>query len=84
MPKCAQCSYILPPQFMVAINENEHRCRFCVEDKNEITYGKDKKATRKEIADDYVKFINMVREKNNILKDAIKGDTSDVPEKLIV
>jgi len=83
MPKCAKCGYILPPQFMTKMNEKDHLCQFCVEDKLVLTYPDGKKATRSDIAKEYELFLKMVKEKNNILKDAMKGDASGIPEKLI-
>jgi len=48
-----------------------------------LTYPDGEKATRKDIAKEYELFLKMVKEKNSILKDAIKGDASGIPEKLI-
>ena len=84
MPKCAKCGYILPPQFMTKMSEKDSLCQFCVEDKLILTYSDGrKKVNRKDIADEYKLFLKMVREKNDILKDAMKGDASGIPEKLI-
>jgi len=83
MPKCAQCGYILPPQFMTPVSDNDHRCKFCMDDKLTLVDGDGVKSTRKDIADEYIKFLKIIKEKNEILKNAARGDVSEIPTKLL-
>jgi hypothetical protein len=78
MGQCKQCNDFLPPGFI----ENE-RCVFCVQDRKIIHYGEGKSVTKDEIIKEYDIFLKMVKEKNEILKNAVRGDASDVPESLL-
>jgi hypothetical protein len=76
---CKKCNCALPPGFI----ENGTICVFCERDVTTIHYG-DKSASKMELIKEYDIFLKMVKEKNSILKRAVKGDMSGIPEKLII
>jgi len=84
MGQCAKCREFLPPQLLTDVSESEKLCLFCEVDKKEIVYGTDRKVAKKEqVVKDYDVFLKIVKEKNQILKDAMKGDTSQVPASIL-
>lgn len=86
MPQCAKCKKFLPPNFITKISDKDSICEFCKRDVVIIRYGKfnEKSATRSEIVKEYQIFMKKVKERNSILKDAMKDDMKDIPEKLII
>lgn len=83
MGQCVKCKCFLPPQLMTDVDDGKKLCLFCEVDKNEITYGQGKVAVKEQIIKDYDMFLKIVKEKNNILKDAMKGDTSSIPKNIL-
>jgi hypothetical protein len=83
MGKCVKCAALLPPNFFEEVGPKI--CTFCLRDVKEIKYGEhgEKTATKEEIIKEYDIFLKIVKEKQEILKDATKGDMSNIPEKLI-
>lgn len=78
--QCKKCKSFLPPGFVEG-----DLCVFCVRGNEFIVYDEGKKrATKSELVEEYRVFLRMVKERNEILKNAVKGDLSDIPEKLIV
>lgn len=83
MPKCLKCSALLPPQLL---NESSKICLFCELDRKVIVYGEPpdvKTKNKDEVIKEYDIFLKMVKEKNEILKNAMKGDTSSIPTKIL-
>lgn len=84
MGQCVKCREFLPPQLLTDVSSNEKLCLFCEVDKKEIVYGPERKVAKKEeIIKEYDIFLKIVKEKNNILKDAMKGDTSAIPRSIL-
>lgn len=83
MGQCVKCRSMLPPQLLTDVSPTEKICLFCEVDKNEITYGQGKTAKKEEVIKEYDIFLKMVKEKNQILKDAMRGDTSGIPTKIL-
>lgn len=79
MAQCQVCRSMFPPGFV----EGE-KCIFCVRDTDMIKYGDGKSVTKLEIIKEYDIFMKMVKEKNEILKRAVKGDFTGIPDKLIL
>ena len=80
MSQCQKCKCFLPPGF---VPEGSEICVFCERNITAIHYG-NKSASKLELIREYDIFLKMVKEKNAILKKAVKGDFSEVPEKLII
>ncbi len=83
MPKCGRCYSVLPPPFLEDMPDGGKQCKFCIDGVDKLEYGKGKFATKDEIIKEYDIFLKIIMDHNEILKNAIKGDISDVPEKLI-
>jgi len=85
MPKCVKCNAYFPPDFVDEISPTEKMCIFCMNNINEIRYGKNKslKATRQDIIEEYKKFLRMVRERNDVLRDAVKGNSEKIPKEIL-
>jgi len=84
MGLCVKCKCFLPPQLMTDVEDGQKLCLFCEVDKKEIVYGPERKVAKKEeIIKEYDIFLKIVKEKNQILKDAMKGDTSQVPKSIL-
>ena len=81
MPKCGKCYGYLPPPFMVDMRDGGRICAFCNDGTNKMTY-KGEPVTKEEIIKEYEIFMRMVKEKNEILRNAVDGD-GVIPEKLI-
>ncbi len=82
MGKCLKCYELLPPQFL---NDNKV-CLYCELDKKVIVYGEapDIKTKKKEdVVKEYKIFLRMVKDKNDILKKAVKGDVKDIPVNIL-
>ena len=80
MAKCVKCREFLPPGFV----EN-NRCIFCIRESDSIIYEDGNKRVKKsEIVAEYKIFLSTVRDRNEILKGALQGDTSQIPEKLLI
>jgi len=79
MGLCMKCKKMLPPGFV-----EEEVCIFCKRNTEKIEYSNGKIATKTEIVNEYDIFLKVVKEKNEILKNAVKGDTSGIPDKLIL
>jgi len=58
-------------------------CKFCIDNIKQIEYGNNKIATKEEIIKEYEIFLKMILEKNEIIKNAVKGDFTNIPEKLL-
>lgn len=83
MGRCVKCKALLPPQLL---DEETKLCLFCELDKNVIVYGEApnvKTKNKKEVIKEYEAFLKKVAEKNDILKAAMKGDMSGVPDKIL-
>jgi len=83
MPKCSKCYSILPPQFFDEMPNGDKLCKFCIDNIKQIEYGNNKIATKEEIIKEYEIFLKMILEKNEIIKNAVKGDFTNIPEKLL-
>ncbi len=84
MPRCNKCNVFLPPGF---VGEVVKVCVFCEREIKEITFvseGKQNTVTKKELEKEYDYFLKKVRDKNEILKNAVQGNMIDVPKKLII
>lgn len=81
MGKCQKCYAMVPPPFMVEKSDGGRICAFCNDGTNNMTY-KGQPVSKTEIIREYEIFMQMVKEKNEILKNAVDGD-GVVPEKLI-
>jgi hypothetical protein len=82
MPMCNKCLGMFPPNFTDKLGEKEYLCVFCQRSVDEIRYGDNKKATRKEIIKDYDIYLKMVKEKSEILKQGMRGENV-IPDNLI-
>jgi len=82
MPMCNKCMGVFPPNFTNKLGEKEYLCVFCQKGTDEISYGDRKKATRKEIIKDYDIYLKMVKEKNELLKQGLRGENV-IPDNLI-
>lgn len=84
MPMCNNCMGMFPPNFAEKLGEKEYLCVFCKRGKDEIRYGEGNRkiATRKEIIKDYDLYLKKVKEKNELLKGAMKGK-EEIPSNLI-
>jgi hypothetical protein len=74
MPKCAKCYEMLPPNFCAPISAEDVQCLFCENEITEITInrpgGKVETYTKEECKNDYLKLMNMMKEKTEKLKEA--------------
>jgi hypothetical protein len=88
MPKCVKCNAFFPPDFVdeVPKHPEDKMCIFCMNNIGEIRYGKNKslRATRQDIIEEYKKFMRMLREKQDILKDTAHGKSDKIPKKLVI
>lgn len=83
MPKCIICGDLLPPQFMVeldfkvALDEPPKQCMFCKGGITEINMttatGKKEKFTKTEAKREYMIFLNMLKEKADVLHKVLEG-----------
>jgi len=80
MGLCKKCNKMVPPGF---IPEGNEICIFCERDVKELPY-KNKMITKDEIVSEYDIFLKIVKEKNDVLRKAVRGDFSEIPEKLLV
>jgi hypothetical protein len=80
MPCCAKCQTWLPPGFVHDTHPISGEvllgklCTFCLEDKKVIPYGEGKQITKKELEKEYKIFMAKIKEKNQLLKDGVKGN----------
>jgi len=74
---------MLPPPFVDEMSDGGKLCKFCKDGVTKLEYGDHKFTTKDELEREYQMFLNQVKEENEILKDAMKGDTSSIPEKLL-
>ena len=74
MPKCANCTDILPPNFCTQQeNPEDFLCVFCINEIKEITVTKENKAekyTKQQCIKDYHKLLNYMKETTDQLSDA--------------
>jgi wyosine [tRNA(Phe)-imidazoG37] synthetase (radical SAM superfamily) len=69
MPKCQKCLEMLPPNFCSPIDAQDPEiveCVFCKRDVKALTVTKDDKVeiyTKEECKQDYVRFLNYMKEK---------------------
>jgi hypothetical protein len=78
--QCKKCKDFFPPGFV-----EEDKCLFCIRETNTIVYENGaKKIKKKELIKEYQNFLKEIRDRNDILKKATRGDFSGVSEKLII
>jgi len=76
MGKCDKCWDILPPDFFCERDDDGMECVFCRVGKNYITLPAKvggKKYTKEECKKDYIKFLNMLKEKEAVRDAFVKG-----------
>lgn len=81
MGLCIKCRKFLPPQLLTQV-EGGKLCLFCEVGKDEIPV-KDRVVKKTDIILEYDLFMKVVKEKNDILKKAMRGDTSGIPTKIL-
>jgi len=82
MPKCQKCYAMLAPPFVNEMADGGKQCVFCIEGTNTLKY-KGGVVTKEDIVKEYEIFLKVIKERNEILKNAVKGDDAGIPERMI-
>lgn len=67
MPTCVKCTKILPPQFMIDIDQDAQECIFCNNEIDEVTIvedatGREEKYSKEDVIKDYVVLLKKMKE----------------------
>lgn len=81
---CVKCNKLLPPQLLTPTSDGKAKiCLFCEIGKDVIPLSGGRMAHKQVVIQDYEKFLKVVKERNEILKKAVKGDISGIPKNIL-